>query len=43
MFYEPCYKKFIAEELEGDKTLYGAKMQIAEIYHEFIEYSCESG
>jgi len=43
LFYEPCYKNFIASQLDDDKTVYGAKMQIAEVYHEFIQYSCSSG
>ena len=43
LFYEPCFKNFISSQLDGDKSVCGAKMQIAEVYHEFIQYSCSSG
>ena len=36
LFYIPLYKGLINSELEGDKSQWGAKMQLAEVFHDFI-------
>jgi len=36
LFYIPLYQGLIQNELESDKSLWGAKMQLAEVFHDFI-------
>ena len=43
LFYIPLYQPLIQGELEGDKTQWGAKMQLAEVIHEFILNVIPSG
>lgn len=37
LFYEPLYRDFIAQEHDSEKSLAGAKVQLAEVFHEFIK------
>ena len=36
LFYEPFYRDFIAKELAAEKSLQGSKVQLAEVFHEFV-------
>lgn len=36
LFYIPLFSQLIADELKGDSANLGAKLQLAEVFHEFI-------
>lgn len=36
LFYIPLYRQLIADELKGDQKVLGAKLQLAEVFHEFV-------
>lgn len=40
LFYEPFYKDFIKKELAAEKSLQGSKVQLAEVFHEFVKQAC---
>ena len=36
LFYKPIYREFIQSELESEKSMEGAKVQLAKIFPEFL-------